>query len=392
MEQLRFEKGTMSSPVLQTVVGEVDSTPEIKISSVNLQQTTNSFSYIHKLALEVRAMVYIHELGISPGKQAPALLIVLGTGGKNWKSDYDIAQKQYRKHNFFLSVRNQIETGEQYPTPFEMRRFENEVESGISDDAHTNHIDLQNARALCQNQISTVTLDYTKDYFEHFRVLDRAICRMVGNVLFMAVASGCGIDKIVVVLRREAGLKRTQQGLRFDLPTFAHWAPLQNSINGDTEVFTCVSTLLDLEIHEKPVSDVPTVKQPLRKIPIKIRKMICAHELALAPGQQVSALLLGLGTDRDYKVDYYEAQKLHRKLNHVLTIDNQEAFKKKPRMALGFLSVSFLFHEATLWAIQCIISHKGWVEGVAETITAARSEDMPESYIRPVQKVNAWGR
>lgn len=54
-------------------------------------------------------MVYSHSLELGPGKQVPALLVILGTTEKYKKEDYEAARKLYRKVNYVVTIANQEE-------------------------------------------------------------------------------------------------------------------------------------------------------------------------------------------------------------------------------------------------------------------------------------------
>ncbi|KAK2629770.1 hypothetical protein QTJ16_000590 [Diplocarpon rosae] len=237
----------MKSSKLQTAGGgeDLDLNHESKIPTAKIQKTTEPFPRLRKLALEIRAMVYVHEVGIAPGKQAPALLIALGTGGEEWEHDYDIARKLYRKHNFVLTVQNQKKFWRMPEASRTLIRhlyvpIDRDCFEAIHSDGNLGKdLDLHTARPLWQKQISTVTIEYTNDRFvSPSGNLDYTIFRMMGRVLLMTVASGRGVDKAVVVLRQDDRRKGARERFKLGSSALAHWEPLKTSVDGDLEVVT----------------------------------------------------------------------------------------------------------------------------------------------------------
>lgn len=79
--------------------------------NLNCRATSNTsplstYFPLARLPREVRDKIFVDVLALSPSKQVPALLIVLGCS-KEWIEDYQEAQRMYVQQNYVVSVRNQ---------------------------------------------------------------------------------------------------------------------------------------------------------------------------------------------------------------------------------------------------------------------------------------------
>ncbi|KAH9211855.1 hypothetical protein DL95DRAFT_464548 [Leptodontidium sp. 2 PMI_412] len=85
-----------------------------------------------------------------------------------------------------------------------------------------------------------------------------------------------------------------------------------------------------------PISDVvlPGGGLPIKNLPSEVRGTIYIHEVALAPGRQLPALLIALGSCKDWGEDYKEAQRLYRAHNFVVSKDSEVEFQNMSRKAL----------------------------------------------------------
>ncbi|PVH72799.1 hypothetical protein DL98DRAFT_576647 [Cadophora sp. DSE1049] len=94
---------------------------------------------------------------------------------------------------------------------------------------------------------------------------------------------------------------------------------------------------------------------PLAKLPREVRDKIFLDELALGPLKQVPPLLIALGCSKEWRVDYYEAQRMYFQQNYMVSVKNQEKFKymdRKRRMAIRYLRFEVL--QASTTPTRCL--------------------------------------
>ncbi|PVH72798.1 hypothetical protein DL98DRAFT_609653 [Cadophora sp. DSE1049] len=152
------------------------------------------------LPIEVRGMVYVHEVALAPGRQPPALLIALGSC-KEWQDDYKEAQKLYRKHNYVVTKELQDEF-KKMPRALllPIRHLTIVVVDAPEHVLDGYLVSIKNAKAFCWNNLSTITVEAT-DHSVHTPSSRISPTTLNDYVMWLVVASVRGVDRIVVVSR-----------------------------------------------------------------------------------------------------------------------------------------------------------------------------------------------
>ncbi|KAH7333346.1 hypothetical protein BKA65DRAFT_596901 [Rhexocercosporidium sp. MPI-PUGE-AT-0058] len=169
--------------------------------SLSLSIHPSGILRVKDLPLELQRMVYIHEVALAPGRQAPALLVAQGRC-KDWEDYYKEAQRLYRVHKFFVIKDNQAE--------FQKMSFEElmsirHLTLVSPEESHFNQIvpNIKNAIALIRSNLSTFTIEKMA---KPFGASDRTgimlgASTMEFEFLWLITASGRGVDRLVVATK-----------------------------------------------------------------------------------------------------------------------------------------------------------------------------------------------